>query len=198
LAGREWWTPLTALLRAPEGLGMLGLLWTLIVQWVMGTRLEQFWGTTRYLIMVLVAGLVGHAAVIGLAAALPFAGSLVYSGTGPLDTAAIVAFAWVFADEHVELGSADIPTVRVAAVLAPITLGFPMLVAVVAGTPVGSAWPTLVPGIVAAGIATLPGIVAAGIATLFVQPWRKRPKSGKVGRAQPHLRVVRTADDMLN
>ena len=191
LAGREWWTPATALLRAPEGLGMVTLLWTLIVQWAMGSRLAQFWGPTRYLIMVLVAGLVGHAAVIGLAAAVPAAGDLVYAGTGPLDTAAIVAFAWVFADEHVELGSADLPAVRVAACLAPITIGFPMLVAVVAGVPVGSAWPTLVPG-----------IVAAGVATLFVQPWRNRKKSGKVGRdnrrGQPHLRVVRTVDDMLN
>jgi membrane associated rhomboid family serine protease len=187
LAGREWWTPITALVREPEGLGMVALLWTLIVQWVMGSRLEQFWGTTRYLIMVLVAGLVGHAAVIGLAVALPSAASLAYSGTGPLDSAAIVAFAWVFADDHVELGSADIPTVRVAAVLAPITAGFPMLVAVVAGAPVGSAWPTLVPG-----------IVAAGVATLFVQPWRNRQKSGKVGRGQSHLRVVRSVDDLLN
>jgi hypothetical protein len=187
LAGREWWTPVTALVRQPEGLGMLGLLWTLLVQWGIGSRLEGFWGSLRYLIMVSVAGLVGHAAAIALAVALPATGSLVYSGTGPLDTAAVVAFAWVFADEQFELGSAKLPTLRVAAVLAPITIGFPMLVAVVAGTPVGSAWPTLVPG-----------IVAAVVATLFVQPWRKREKSGKVGRQQSHLRVVRTVDDLLN
>ena len=56
LGGHEWWTPITALFRAPEGLGMLALLWTLLVQWVVGSRLEGFWGTTRYLIMVLVAG----------------------------------------------------------------------------------------------------------------------------------------------
>jgi hypothetical protein len=191
LAGHEWWTPVTALVRAPEGLGMLALLWTLLVQWVVGSRLEGFWGTARYLIMVLVAGLVGHAAAIGLALAVPATGSLSYSGTGPLDTAAVVAFAWVFASERIELGSASLPTVRVAAVLAPITIGFPMLVAVVAGTAVASAWPTLVPG-----------IVAAAVATVFVQPWRRREKSGKVAResrpGQPHLRVVRTVDDLLN
>jgi hypothetical protein len=187
LAGREWWTPVTALVRQPEGLGMLGLLWTLLVQWAIGSRLEGFWGSLRYLIMVSTAGLVGHLAAVALAVALPATSSLVYSGIGPLDTAAVVAFAWVFADEHVELGSAKLPPSRVAAVLAPITIGFPMLVAVVAGTPAGSAWPTLVPG-----------IVAAVVATLFVQPWRKREKSGKVGRQQPHLRVVRTVDDLLN
>jgi hypothetical protein len=191
LAGHEWWTPVTALVRAPEGFGMLGLLWTLLVQWVVGSRLEGFWGSARYLIMVLVAGLVGYAAAIGLALLLPAAGSLSYAGTGPLDTAAVVAFAWVFADEQIELGSASLPTSRVAAVLAPITIGFPMLVAVVAGTAVASAWPTLVPG-----------IVAAAVATVFVQPWRRREKSGKVAResrpGQPHLRVVRTVDDLLN
>jgi membrane associated rhomboid family serine protease len=188
LDGRDWWTPVTALLREPEGLGMLALLWTLLVQWVIGSRLEGFWGTLRYLIMVLVAGLVGHAAAIVLAAALPAAGSLVVSGSGPLDTAAVVAFAWVFAGEQFELGSRSVPTLRLAAVLAPITIGFPMLVAVVAGTPVASAWPALVPG-----------IVAAVVATLFVQPWRTREKSGKVAREQqPHLRVVRTVDDLLN
>jgi hypothetical protein len=37
---------------------------------------------------------------------------------------------------------------------------------------------------------------------VFVQPWRRREKSGKVARedrrGQPHLRVVRTVDDLLN
>lgn len=191
LARHEWWTPITALVRAPEGLGMLALLWTLLVQWVVGSRLEGFWGTARYLIMVLVAGLVGHAAAIGLALLMPETSSLIYSGTGPLDAAAVVAFAWVFANEPIELGSAALPTVRVAAVLAPLVIGFPMLVTVVAGTAVASAWPTL-----------LPGIVAAAVATVFVQPWRRREKSGKVAaenrRGQPHLRVVRTVDDLLN
>lgn len=195
LAGHQWWTPITALVRAPEGLGMLALLWTLLVQWVVGSRLEGFWGTARYLIMVLVAGLVGHAAAIGLALLMPETSSLIYSGTGPLDAAAVVAFAWVFANEQLELGSglgsAALPTVRVAAVLAPLVIGFPMLVTVVAGTAVASAWPTL-----------LPGIVAAAVATVFVQPWRRREKSGKVAaenrRGQPHLRVVRTVDDLLN
>ena len=191
LVGQQWWTPVTALVRAPEGLGMLALLWTLLVQWVVGSRLEGFWGTARYLIMVLVAGLVGHAAAIGLALLLPDTGALIYSGTGPLDAAAVVAFAWVFADETLELGSAALPTVRVAAVLAPLVIGFPMLVTIVAGTTVASAWPTLIPG-----------IVAAAVATVFVQPWRRREKSGKVARenrrGQPHLRVVRTVDDLLN
>lgn len=191
LAGRGWWTPLTALFRYPEGLGMLGLLWTLIVQWVLGSRLDGFWGPTRYLIMVLIAGLVGYGGAVGLAALMPELGALAHGGPGPIDTAAIVAFGWVFAGERLQLGSAEISPTLVAGIAAPLTIGFPMLVAVVAGTPVGWAWAALIPG-----------ALAAVVATLFVQPWRKRENSGKVGREtrrdQPHLRVVRTADDMLN
>lgn len=191
LAGREWWTPVTALFRYPEGPGMFGLLLTLVVQWVLGSRLDGFWGTTRYLIMVLVAGVVGYGGVVGLAAALPETGALVHCGPSPMDTAAIVAFAWVFANERLHLGSAEISPLLAAGIAGLLCVGFPLLVAVLAGTPLAQAWPALVPS-----------IVAALVATLFVQPWRKREKSGKVGREtrrdHPHLRVVRSADDMLN
>lgn len=188
LAGRQWWTPVSAMLRYGEGLGMLGLLWTLLVQWGMGSRLEGFWGTGRYLIMVLIAGLVGYGGAVGLAFVLPAAGELSYTGMAPLDTAAVVAFAWVFAGERLQVFSTSLSPVLVAAIAAPVTLGFPLLVTLVAGTPIGAAWPTLVPS-----------LLAAVVATLFVQPWRRREKSGKVGREnRPNLRVIRTADDMLN
>ncbi|PRQ04533.1 hypothetical protein ENSA5_06570 [Enhygromyxa salina] len=192
LDGHQWWTPLSALFHYPEGLGLVGLLWTLSIQWVIGSRLEGFWGTTRYLIMVLVAGLVGYGAVLGLG--LGFGASvpaLAYAGPGPLDTAAVVAFAWVFANERMKLNRTEISPLLVAGVAGPISVGFPLLVTLVAGTPIAQAWPSLIPG-----------AVAAAVATVFVQPWRKREKSGKVGptklRGQPHLRVIRTPDDMLN
>lgn len=191
LGGERWWTPLTALLRYPEGLGLLGLLWTLIIQWVIGSRLDGFWGTTRYLIMVFVAGLVGYGGAVALGAALPASAGLVHAGPAPLDAAAAVAFAWVFARERLHLGSAELSPVVVGLVAATLSVGFPLLVALVAGNPVGQAWPALIPG-----------VLAAVVATLFVQPWRKREKSGKVGRedrrGHSHLRVVRSADDMLN
>lgn len=191
LAGRSWWTPLTALFRYPEGLGLVGLLWTLAVQWVIGSRLDGFWGTARYLIMVLVAGLLGYGALIGLAAAVPAVAALDYAGPSPIDTAAAVAFGWVFASERMELGSAELAPLPVAGVAALVSLAFPLLVAVAAGTPIAGAWPALIPG-----------VVAALVATVFVQPWRARENSGKVGRTKPrgqsHLRVVRTPEDMLN
>ncbi len=191
LAGREWWTPLATLFRYPEGLGLLGLLWTLIIQWMIGSRLEGFWGAARYLIMVLVAGLLGYAAVLGLAVALPSVASLSFAGAGPLDVAAAVAFMFVFARETMRVGSAELSPVLIGGIAAALALGFPLIVALVAGLPAAQAWPVVVPGAVA-------GLVA----TVFVRPWQKRGDSGKVAatkpRAQSHLRVVRSADDMLN
>ncbi|WP_146157167.1 hypothetical protein [Enhygromyxa salina] len=182
---------MSALFRYPEGLGLLGLVWTLAIQWVIGSRLEGFWGTTRYLVMVLVAGLVGYASVVALAAVMPATASLDYAGPGPIDAACVVAFAWVFAAERMRLGSAEISPVLVAGITAALSVTFAPLVAVAAGTPIAQAWP-----------AAIPAVVAAVVATLFVQPWRKRENSGKVGRTKPrgqtHLRVVRTPEDMLN
>ncbi|HLT34874.1 MAG TPA: rhomboid family intramembrane serine protease [Enhygromyxa sp.] len=189
LDGREWWTPLTTIFRYPEGLGLLGLLWTLLIQWVLGSRLEGFWGTTRYLIMVLVAAALGYAAVLGLALAVPEAASLSFAGAAPVDVAAAVAFAFVFARERMTLGSAEISPLWVAGIAGVLALVFPLVVALVAGISAAQAWPIVIPGVVA-------GLVA----TVFVQPWRKRENSGKVGRNEQraHLRVVRTPDDMLN
>ena len=190
LTGGRWWTPLTALFRQPEGLGMLGLLWTLLVQWILGSRLEGFWGTARYLLMILVAGLVAHGAVVGLALALPAVRETVFAGSAPLDAAAVAAFAFVFARERMHLGSRSVSPVAVAGVFGLIVLVFPVLTAVVGGTPAAAAWPLLIPQ-----------ALAAAVATVFVQPWRKRESSGKVERSRrdaSHLRVVRSADDMLN
>jgi membrane associated rhomboid family serine protease len=194
LAGHEWWTPLTSLFRYPEGLGLLGLLWTLVIQWVLGSRLEGFWGTTRYLVMVMVAGLLGYASSLGLALVVPGAASMSFAGAAPIDVAAAVAFTLVFAREQLQFGSVRVSPVWLGTIAASLALGFPMITAVFspAATPAAQAWPSLVPGAVA-------GLVAV----VFVQPWRKRDNSGKVGRskgksAASHLRVVRTPEDMLN
>jgi membrane associated rhomboid family serine protease len=191
LVGRLWWTPLTALFRQPEGLGMLGLLWTLVVQWWLGSRLEGFWGTARYLTLVLVSAVVGMAGAAALGLVLPSVREAMLVGTAPLDFAAVVAFGLVFANERLVVGKREISPVAVAGVAGLVVLSFPMIVALVGGTPFAAAWPTL-----------LPPAIAGMVAVVFVQPWRRRPTSGKVERAkhhgQPHLRVVRSADDMLN
>ncbi len=191
LDGRLWWTPLTALFRQPEGLGMLGLVWTLVVQWWLGSRLEGFWGTARYLTLVLVSGVVGLASTAALGLAVPTIHAAVLLGTAPIDVAAIVGFGFVFAKEKLLVGKREISPVAVAVVAGLIVLSFPLLASLAAGSSIDSAWPSMVP-------ATIAGVVAL----VFVQPWRTRPTSGKVERpkprGQPHLRVVRNADDMLN
>jgi membrane associated rhomboid family serine protease len=197
LDGSEWWTPLTTMFRYPEGLGLLGLLGMFGVQWLIGSRLEGFWGTARYLAMVLVAGLLGYASTLALALALPDAQTLSFAGASPLNLAAAVAFMIVFGQApksepvKMQLGSAELSPVLVGGIVAGLALGFPLVVALVAKVPVSAAWPTLVPG----GVAGL-------VAVVFVQPWHKRKDSGKVAagkaRAQTHLRVVRTPEDMLN
>lgn len=191
LVGRLWWTPLTALFRQPEGLGMLGLLWTLVVQWWIGSRLEGFWGTARYLTLVLVSGMVGLAGTAALGLFVPVIREATLTGAAPLDFAAVVAFGMVFANERLVVGKREISPPLIAVVAGFVVLSFPMIVAVVGGTPVAAAWTTL-----------LPPAIAGLVALVFVQPWRRRPTSGKVERAkhhgQPHLRVVRNVDDMLN
>jgi len=196
LQGQRWWTPLTALLRSPEGIGMLGLVWTLGVQWVFGSRLEGFWGTSRYLVMLLVAGVVGYGGTVALGLVLPAVREASLSGTAPLDAAALTAFMFVFGGESMTVFGREVAPRLMAGIGLALVLGLPLLSAVVgsqgvAGVAPGSAWPSLVPS-----------LLAALVAALFVQPWRKSESSGKVDsskqRGAPHLRVVRTADDMLN
>ena len=191
LAGQRWWTPLSALFRHPEGVGLFGLLWTLAIQWVIGSRLEGFWGFARYLLMVLVSGGVGYGSAIGLSAAFPEIATVELSGAGPIDAAACGAFGIVFAGERMRFGSREVAPALLAGVGGGVSIAFPLVVTLAAGTPFAQAW-----------IALVPGVVAGLVATLFVQPWRKRENSGKVGRTNqsdhPHLRVVRTPEDMLN
>jgi membrane associated rhomboid family serine protease len=191
LQGRLWWTPLTALFRHAEGLATLGLLWMLIVQAWLGSQLESFWGSARYLTLSLCAGVVGLAGASALGLVIPALRAASWTGSAPLDLAAVVAFGFVFADQPQRVAGREISSRTIALVAGLVVLGFPLVVALREGIALSSAWPSLVPA-----------LIAGGVATLFVQPWRTRPTSGKVERAkhrgQPHLRVVRNADDMLN
>lgn len=191
LDARLWWTPLTALFRHGEGLAMLGLLWMLIVQAWLGSKLEGFWGTGRYLLLALVSGVVGLAGASALGLVVPLVRATSWTGSAPLDLAALVAFGFVFADEPQRVAGREISSRVIALVAGLIVLGLPLVVALSEGVGIASAWPTV-----------LPSVLAGVVATLFVRPWQRRPTSGKVERAkhrgQPHLRVVRNADDMLN
>lgn len=175
------WVVLTAPLTLPEG-RLLALLTHLLTQWWIGGRLEVFWGTKRYLAFALACACL---AIVGAGFLGPALGATGLIG-GPiaLDAAVLLAFAVVFGRESYELPGLGAPLgARPIAVL----LGLVVLM------PASSAfrdWAMLL---------TLPGALLVA-STFLWQPWHRSSKSGKLGRASKssHLRVVRSADDLLN
>lgn len=188
-SGEGLWAPLTAGFLFPDA-QMAALAFTLLVQWFFGSPLEGFWGTRRYVAMVLTSVVVGYAATGVLALWVPAVAAVsAISGATPLDLASTTAFGVVFAKEDYHLfGMHPIKGRVLAAFTVLLVLALP--VARAGGL---SAWPVL-----------LPSVFAVLVALLFVtQPWRRKGKSGNIGgrkkrKNAPHLRVVRGADDMLN
>lgn len=184
-AERALWQPLSATFLYPDGqLG--GLVGTLLIQWFIGGRLEELWGTRRYLTLVLSAAALGYLAAALLGLAVPATLGFPLGGTLPADLAAIVGFGVVYGRQQVQLFGALPLTGRGLALLgtALILLG-PLL---------RGAWPIAVPSAVAA-------LCALGLAWR----WRTPPKSGKVaaraaGRRPRHLKVVDAGrrDKLLN
>lgn len=175
------WTVISAPFCLPEG-RLFALLPHLLVQWWIGGRLEVFWGTRRYLFFVLCCALLGTAAA-GLAAPLLPAKGLV-GGPVAIDAAVLLAFSVVFARERYDLPGASSP---VGARPISALLGVAVLMS---ASSAFRNWEALL---------SVP--VALIVAVAFVwQPWRRGAKKGKLGRAGKgsHLRVVRSADDLLN
>lgn len=181
LDGLALWQPLTALLLYPDH--QVGMLFgTLLIQWFAGSELEGFWGTRKYLTLVVGGALVGHVLQVLLGWVVPLAAILPVGGATGMDLAALTAFGVVFGKRSLQL----IPlTVRTfAAIMVVLTLVSPLLR--------GAPWPTVVPWVVAVGIALL----------VTTQPWRRTRTSGKVAgarkRNRKHLRVVKPDPRQLN
>lgn len=181
-----WWVPLSAPFTLPESILVYGFV-HLLVQWFIGGRLERFWGTRRYLIFTLCTAVLGF---VGAWLALAFTplgaqlGRAALGGPVAIDLAAVLAFGVVFGKERHDLPGLQTPLSGWA------IAGFTALLAA-ALVPFGGGSP----------LDLLPAAGALLTATAFVlQPWRPRPKSGKLGAARraPHLRVVHSADDLLN
>jgi membrane associated rhomboid family serine protease len=189
VSGEGLWAPLTAGFLFPDA-QLAALAFTLLVQWFFGSPLEGFWGTRRYVVMVLVSVVVGYATTGLLALWVPAVAAVTaMSGATPLDLATATAFGVVFAKQDYSLFGMQPIKGRILA-------GFTVLL--VLALPVAragglEAWPAL-----------LPSVFAVLVALVFVtQPWRRKGKSGNIGgrkkrKNAPHLRVVREADDMLN
>jgi membrane associated rhomboid family serine protease len=177
----QWWTLLSAPFTVPEG-RLLALLPHLLTQWWLGGRLEMFWGTKRFLFFVLAVAMLSTLGAGFLGPALSAAGPL--GGPTAIDGAILLGFGVVFARETYELPlmSAPMGARPVAAMMS--------LVVFATASNAFADWPALL---------GLPGALVVAAAFLW-QPWRRSHKTGKLSAAQraPHLRVVRSADDLLN
>lgn len=182
LRGISVWTPVTANFMYPEG-ALMGLLGTAVIQWFFASELEAFWGTKKYLLLVIGAGIAGHLASVLVATFSPTVAVTPLGGAHAIDVAAATAFGVVFANRPLQLLAA-IPLKGKG--LAALIVGFSLLSPLARG-----AWPQVIPLVVAA-------LVALAVTT---QPWRRLRDSGKLGSKKPkkrHLRVVRPDSELLN
>lgn len=177
----QWWTLLSAPWSIPEG-RLVALLPHLLTQWWFGGRLEMFWGTKRLLFFVLVIATLSTLAAAFLAPVLSAVGP--FGGPTAIDCAILLGFGVVFSRETYELPlmSAPMGARPLAAMMALVVLG--------AASNAFVNWSALL---------GLPGALIVAVAFVW-QPWRRSHKTGKLSAAQraPHLRVVRSADDLLN
>jgi membrane associated rhomboid family serine protease len=183
--GEGVWQPLTANFIFIEGDVAL-VIGTLVVQWFIGSELEGFWGTRKYLAFVVGCGMVGYVVSALLALFVPAVAAVTVGGATPMDLATVAAFGAVYGKRQVRLLAALPLTARsLTALVLAISLVSPLAR--------GEPWPTVIPWLVA--------IAAALLVT--TQPWRHLRDSGKLlgrrsKRDRAHLRVVRPDRNMLN
>ncbi len=185
LTGQGVWQPFTANFIFPEGrVGFL--LGTLAVQWFLAGPLEDFWGTRKYLTLVIGCGLGGYLSAVLLALVVPEAGAVLQGGSTPMDLAAVVAFGAFMGTRPLTVGGVlPLSGRTLAMIIAALSVISPLAR--------GAEWPVIVPGAVSMLIALL----------VVTQPWRRLRKSGKVGgrgrkKRAAHLRVIRPDDELLN
>lgn len=185
IRGEGLWQPLTANFVYPEG--RVGLvLGTLLAQWFLAGHLEGYWGTRKYLALVIGCGVAGHVASVLLALGVPQVAEVIVGGATPMDLAAVVAFGAFMGARPLSLGGVLPLSGRTLAIIIAV-------LSVVSPLARGAPWPVIVPGVVSMLVALL----------VVTQPWRRLRNSGKVGsrRRKPqaaHLRVIRPDDELLN
>ncbi|MCA9650989.1 MAG: hypothetical protein KC501_13820 [Myxococcales bacterium] len=183
--GQGLWQPLTANFIFPDD--RVGLVFgTLLVQWFIGGTLEDFWGTRKYLTLLIGCGLAGYVAAVLLAFGVTAVGSTTLGGSSPMDLAAVVAFGAFMGKRPLSLAGVLNVSGRALAI-------FICVMSVVSPLLRGAPWPIVVPGVVAMITALL----------VVTQPWRRLGKSGKLGgrsrgKRAAHLRVIRPDDELLN
>ncbi len=183
--GDGLWQPLTANFIFPEGRVSL-LVGTLLVQWFLAGFLEDYWGTRKYLTLVISSGIAGYVAAVLLALGLPQVAATTMGGATPIDLAAVVAFGAFMGKRPLSVGGVLPLSGRTLAIIIAV-------LSVVSPLARGADWPVVIPGVVAMIVALL----------VVTQPWRRLRKSGKVGgrsrgKRAGHLRVIRPDDELLN
>lgn len=183
--GDALWAPLSASFIFAEG-ELFGLAGTLIVQWLLGSLLEGFWGTRRYLAFAVGCGLAGYLSIALLGLLVPAVQQVQVAGTTAIDLSVVVAFGVVFGRRQLNiLGLLPLSSRGLALLICCVALVSPL----VRGTP----WPKVVPWAVS--------MLAALLIT--TQPWRRLASSGKLGgrgkaRKRSHLKVVKPDKSQLN
>jgi membrane associated rhomboid family serine protease len=177
-SGEGLWQPLTANFVFTEG-GVGLLLGTLVVQWFLGSELEGFWGTRKYVTLLVACGVAGYLASSVLAVFIPAVAAVPVGGATAMDLAAVAAFGVVMGKRPLRVLAMLPLTARTLAIL---VLALCLISPLARGAP----WPVVIPWLVAIASAVL----------VTTQPWRRMRDSGKLGarkkkRKHGHLRVVR-------
>jgi len=172
------WQPLTANFVFPaDAVGLV--IGTLFMQWFIGSPLEGFWGTRKYVTLVLGCGTAGYLAYALLSQWLP---AVVHGGSTGMDLAAVTAFGIVYGKRELSLmGAVSVRARTLAIILVVLGLVGPLAR--------GAAWPVVIPWLVA----------IAGAYLVTAQPWRRgggtgstsRPAKKRAKAKSSHLRVVK-------
>lgn len=174
-------TLLSGLFSAPPN-QLIGVLWAGIVQWWMGSEVEAQWGSLRYALRTVFCALLGLGSLYFLAPLLPaeFSGQTV---SGPLcvQVASVVFFAKTLNTiQFRPLGAPPISGAWLGILLCALLIAWPLV----------------------GGLSGLVGSVAvcvtALVAFLGSLRWDQNPGSKSKKKSSANLRVVRTAEDMLN
>ncbi len=182
LQGGGLWQPLTANFVFPEGRAEM-LAGTLLMQWFIGSQLERFWGTKRYLLVLLGCGTLGF---LAYALISPWVAAIPHGGSTAIDLSAAAAYGVVFGKRELALpGGVALRSRTLAMILVGAGLLVPLLR--------GASWSLVVPWVVA--------IVASLV--LAKAPWRDRERGEGPRRKKPrgkasHLRVVKQDQELLN
>lgn len=161
---------------------LIGVFWACIVQWWMGSEVEAQWGSFRYAFRTVLCAVLGLASLYGLAPLLPaeYAAQPV-NGSLCIQVASVVFFAKTLSTiQFRPLGAPPISGAWLGILLTALLVAWPLV------------------GGLSGLVGSVAVLVTALVAFLGSLRWDQNPSPGTKKKSSDHLRVVRTAEDMLN